>query len=118
MFGKKLFCYVIRSSASILAGATDNKIVNIANDYDFELKEIRTTGTNNLRATLKDTNGELFSNQSINLGLVGSGLNGYKIFDSVIIPANTQIECLFDNQTGGAISAAQEIQLWGYKIPR
>lgn len=116
---EKLFCYVIRSAASILAGATDSQTISIANDHDFILKEIRTSGTNNVRASLANANGEQWSNQSINMGFVGTGFNGLRLMDrDYVLPANTQIQALFDNQTGAGITAAQEIQLWGFKIPK
>ena len=116
---EKLFCYVIKSASTIGIGATDKQMISISNDHDFHLKEIRTSGTTNVRASLANANGEQWSNQSLNLGLVGSGFNGLRLMDrEMIIPANTQIETVFDNQTGAGITAAQEIQLWGFKIPR
>lgn len=116
---EKLFCYVIRSAATIGIGATDRQVISIANDHDFILKEIRTSGTSNVRASLANANGEQWSNQSMNMGFVGTGFNGLRLYDrDFVIPANTQIEALFDNQTGGGITAAQEIQLWGFKIPK
>lgn len=117
MNGKKLFCYVIRSSSTgIVSGSSDRQLITISNEHDFVLKEIRTTGTSNLLLSLAGLNGDQWSNQSFDAGLVGAGVNGVKFFDiEYVLPAGSQIEAVFDNQTGANITTTKEIQLWGYK---
>lgn len=112
---KQLFCYAFRNAGVLAAGASANNQIDIGNDADFEVKEIRTTGTNGMRVTLSESGGENYSNIAFNAGFVGTGQNALKLFDRWVIPANTTINALIDNQTGGGVTDF-EIQIWGYKI--
>lgn len=112
---KKLFIYACRVAGSLGAGSVSTQVINIANDSDFELKEIRTTGTNLVNFSISYATGENMSNISLNTGLIGAGQNALKLFDGVVIPKNSQLTVLIDNQSGGAVSN-YEVQLIGFKL--
>lgn len=110
---KKLFCYAARTG-NIPNGASETQNINFANDYDFELREIRTNGTSGVLISLSYATGENISNIAINTSFVGNGQNALKLFEPVLIPRNSQITVTWANSSGGAV--IQEIQFWGYKV--
>jgi|GEM_PF-3817084 len=112
---KKLFVYACRVAGSLGSTSTSTQTINIANDSDFELKEIRTSGVSGVMITISYATGENMSNISLSSGLIGAGQNALKLFDQLIIPKNSQLTVLVDNQSGSATSNF-EVQLIGFKL--
>jgi len=120
-----LFCYAIVPQ-TILTGVTANPNINIANDADFELLEIRASihqaasATGTLLMLLSTSSGDLFSNVAIDLYAIASAeqdsFSGYpiRLTEPVRIPANTVLNCQLTNNNSETIESVQ-VQLWGYK---
>jgi hypothetical protein len=132
------FCYAT-AITTLTTGQTLVPAINISNDSDFEVHEVRAqimlpaTGidavTSSVTMLASLANGELFSNVAINLLAFASqafvlaannsqNLSGYPIRLPVgmVIPANSQINHTLTNNTNGTVTV--QIQYWGCKIPR
>lgn len=128
------FCYAT-ASAALAAGATATPQINISNDCDFEIHEIRAvlkkakslTGSTLMQMSL--SSGELFSNvgvdltsfATISIGAVGEVIapnNGIpiKMGVPVRVPANSDISVQVTNNNAEALVDYQ-VQLWGIKRP-
>lgn len=131
------FCYAT-AITTLTTGQTLVPAININNDSDFEVHEIRgvvmlpatginaATGTVTMLASL--ASGELFSNVAINLlsfaqtvvSLAANNfpLTGYPIRlpGGMKIPANSQINHTLTNNTNGTVLV--QIQYWGCKVER
>lgn len=124
----QLFAYAI-TPQTIAAGVTVNPNINISNDADFELLEIRASihkaaaFTGNCLMQLSLTSGDLFSNVGIDLLALASvqqdSFSGYpiRLSEPVKIPANSVINCQITNNSGEELTSVQ-VQLWGYKRDR
>ena len=119
-----LFCYS-HTEQTIATTVTATPAINIANDADFELLEIRAainkaasfTGSVNL--LLSTSSGDLFSNVALNILSFASveqdSYSGYpiRLTEPVKIPANTVLNVQITNAGGEDVTV--QIQLWGYK---
>ena len=123
-----LFCYS-HTEQTIATTVTATPAINIANDADFELLEIRAainkaasfTGSVNL--LLSTSNGDLFSNVGVDLLSFASveqgSFSGYpiRLNEQIRIPANTVLNVALTNNNGETLVSVQ-VQLWGYKRDR
>jgi len=114
------FIYGVRVDSSLANGSQVTKTINIANDSDFECVEIRTTGTDKVFITLKDSSGNNYNGISFNASLIAKGNDSLKLFDNKLnLPANTSFDVIILNSSGGSISANEfEVQLIGKKVQR
>lgn len=112
---KTLLIVPFKISASLGAGVVAVVTQQLPNDGDFEIREVRTTGTSNIFITATVNNAIVTQLASWNAGLIGAGQNGLKLFDPWILARNSTIQMQYENLTGGAVSAF-ELQLIGYKI--
>lgn len=122
-----LFCYAITPQA-IATTVTVQPTINIANDCDFKILEIRASiekaasVTGNVLMQMRLASGEFFSNTGINIYSFASmeqdAFSGYPIRlpEPIIIPGNSVIEVSLTNNNGETVTV--QVQLWGYKIPR
>ena len=120
-----LFCYS-HTPIAPGAGATLTPAINISNDSDFELLEIRAaihkaaSFTGNVLMQLSLSSGDLFSNVGVDVLSFASveqdAFSGYpiRLSEPIRIPANSVINCQFTNNNGEALVSLQ-VQLWGYK---
>jgi len=123
----QVFCYSITPQA-IGVGATVNPQINLSNDSDFELIEIRATifkaaaFTGTTLLNLSVSSGELFSNVALEITSFASTMqnnySGYPIRMPVgtRIPANTTVNVQITNNNGETITT--QVQLWGYKVEK
>jgi hypothetical protein len=111
----QLFCYAIPSTV-FLANSTVIPQINFSSDADFELFEIRATqqAAGAILMQLSMSSGELFSNTPLDTLLFAGTSYPVRIPVNVRIPANTQVNVLIQNTTGGNITS--QIQLWGFKV--
>jgi hypothetical protein len=112
-------------------GLQANAQINISNDSDFQMYELRAiiygsaVMTGGLMLTMSLANGELFSNVAIDLNSFASQSNaaiinaGYpvRLPEGVVIPSNSVINLQFTNNSGAADVVVQ-VQLWGYKCEK
>ena len=119
-----LFCYS-HTEQLIATTLTATPAINIANDADFELLEIRAvinkaasfTGSVNL--LMSTSSGDLFSNVALNILSFASveqdNYSGYpiRLNEPVNIPANTVLNVQITNAGGEDVTV--QVQLWGYK---
>lgn len=125
------FCYSHTELVNLGNGLSATPLINISNDADFEVFEIRAiinsavAFTGGLFVSLSLAGGELFSNVAIDYksiavveGIVQIATGGYPIRlpRPTRIPANSQINVLVNNQTGQAVDF--QLQLWGYKVEK
>ena len=120
----QLFCYS-HTPQAIATTVTSTPAINISNDSDFELVEIRASiikaaafdGTLLMQVSL--SSGELFSNVGVDLLSFGSAqqdsFSGYPIRfpEGIRIPANSVLSVQLTNNNGATITV--QVQLWGYK---
>lgn len=124
------FCYAITAQA-LAAATTIQPVINISNDCDFQLMEIRAvihkaaafSGT--VIMQMRQSGGDVFSNVGIDmlefsttiLATATPKSNGYPIRLPlpIVIPANTEIEVQITNNNGEALTSIQ-VQLWGIKV--
>lgn len=105
--------------------------INISNDSDFEVFELRglinspAALTGGVLVQLSLASGELFSNVAIDFksiatidGIANNPINGYPIRFPVNtrIPANSVINVNINNQSGQTIDI--QVQLIGYKVDK
>ncbi len=121
-----LFCYSHTPELALAAAGAVSPVINISNDADFELLEIRASihkaasFTGNVMLLLSTSSGDLFSNVAIDLLSFASveqdSFSGYpkRLPAPVRIPANTVLNVQITNNNGEALVSTQ-IQLWGYK---
>jgi hypothetical protein len=134
-----LFTYAT-AITTLTTGQTLVPAININNDSDFEVYEVRAvvmlpatginaaTGTITMLAAL--SSGELFSNVALNIlsfaqNVVSLAANNFPIqgypiripiAEGMQIPANSQINHTLTNNTNGTILV--QIQYWGRKIEK
>ncbi len=120
-----LFCYAITPQV-IAAAGTVTPSIDIANDSNFELLEIRAvlhkaaSFTGNVLLLMQTSSGDLFSNVGIDLCAFASteqdSFSGYpiRLSEPIKIPANTKLSLQITNNGGEEITNCQ-VQLWGYK---
>lgn len=119
-----LFCYS-HTEETIATGVSVTPAINIANDADFELLEIRAainkaeSFTGSISLLLSTSSGDLFSNVALNILSFASveqdNYSGYpiRLTVPVNIPANTVLNVQLTNNGGEDVTV--QIQLWGYK---
>lgn len=109
-----LFCYAIPSTVFV-ANSTVSPQINIANDCDFELIEIRATqqAAGAILMQISLASGELFSNVPIDTALFAGTSYPIRLPYPVLIPANSQLNLQIQNTTGGNLTS--QIELWGVK---
>lgn len=110
-----LFCYAIPATNVGALGVVAPQI-NISNDSDFMLTEIRASrqAVGAILVQLSLASGELFSNVPLDTRLFAEDSYPVRLPEPVRIPANSQINVQLQNTTGGALNS--QIQLWGYKV--
>jgi len=111
---EQLFCFVstMPRGTSLLSGASFN-MPDINFDTDFELSEIRTTGTQDFALSFS-LNNQKFSNAAINPALISSGANALKLFNiNPLFRRGDQLKLAITNNTAGTTSTSFEVQLWG-----
>jgi hypothetical protein len=109
------FCYSHTEVSNLANTTTSNQLINISNDSDFEVFEIRAiinapaVFTGGLFVQLSLASGELFSNVAIDYksvatidGTATAVIQGYPIRlpENTRIPANSQVNVVINNQTG------------------
>ena len=125
------FCYATVAQA-LAAAATIQPVINIANDCDFQLIEIRgiihkaAAFSGTVLLQLRQTGGDVFSNVAIDmlefsttiLATATPKSNGYpvRLPLPIIIPANTEVTVSMTNNNGEELTSIQ-LQLWGIKVP-
>lgn len=103
--------------ASLIDGSSTTTTITLGSDADFELHEIRTTGTNNVRVQIKETSGNQWSNSPFNANVIGTGINGFRLAVPFVISKATQLDVTITNNSGSTIGANNfEVDLIGYKI--
>jgi len=131
------FCYAT-AITTLTTGQTLVPAININNDSDFEVHELRAvvmlpvtginaaTGTITMLASL--ASGELFSNVAINIlsfatQVMSLAANAFpsigypiRLPGGMRIPANSQINHTLTNNTNGTVLV--QIQYWGSKVQR
>lgn len=120
-----LFCY----SHTPVAPTTLQTLtpdINISNDSDFEVLEIRgaihkaASFTGNVLLQLSLSSGDLFSNVAIDMLSFASveqdAFSGYpiRLAEPIRIPANSRINVQLTNNNTETLVSVQ-VQLWGYK---
>jgi len=122
-----VFCYAI-TPQTIATTVTVQPTINIANDCDFRILEIRAviekaaSVSGNVLMQMRLSSGEFFSNTGIDIYSFASmeqdAFSGYPIRlpEPVTIPANSVIEVSLTNNNGETVTV--QVQLWGYKVPR
>ena len=126
-----LFCYSHVELVNMANNTIQTPQINISNDSDFMLFEIRAifnkaaVTTGGLFVQLSLAGGELFSNVALDVktfsvgeGVATFALNGYPIRlpEGVRIPANSTINVQVNNLTDNAVDF--QLQLWGYKVEK
>lgn len=120
------FCYATAQITAMGTGTTQTPAINISNDSDFEVFELRAViyklaaRTGSVLMTMSLASGELFSNVAIDLFAVAAqniqSESGYPVRFPFFtrIPANSQINVQLTNNTGANIDV--QVQLWGKKV--
>lgn len=113
----RFFCYAVRGTA-LGANASEVLTLTINNQYDFIVDDIRVPNTNGLRVSIKNTNGDDYTNIPLNCALIAAASDNYwKIQGGGYrFKANTQLQITFDNQSGGGLTIPTEIQFNGRLI--
>ena len=112
-----LFCYAIPSTL-FLANAIAQPQINISNDADFLITEIRASqqAAGAILMQLSTANGEIFSNTPLDTLLFAGTSYPVRLPSPVRVPANTQLNVQVTNTTGGNLTS--QIQFWGYKVEK
>ena len=112
-----LFCYAIPATV-FLANATVTPQINMSNDSDFDLVEIRATqqAAGAILMQLSTASGELFSNVPLDTLQFAGTSYPVRLPFPVRFPANSQVNVQIQNTTGGNLTS--QIQFWGYKVPK
>jgi len=120
------FTYATVEQVAIANGATVTPQINISNDSDFEVFEIRaslyklTAPIGSVMLQMSLASGELFSNVAIDLFSFAStnvtNYSGYpvRLPFNTRIPANSQINVQITNNSGAPVNV--QVQLWGKKV--
>ncbi len=121
-----LFCYAT-TVQTIAAGATAIPSVNLSNDADFIVTEIRGTIykvaalTGDVLMSIQLGSGELFSNVGVDVcsfaTFIGAGFtqSNYPIrIAEVRVPANSELNVSLTNNNAETLDV--QIQFWGYKV--
>lgn len=121
-----VFCYATALQVALATTTTVTPAINISNDSDFEVFELRAViyklaaRTGSVLMTMSLSSGELFSNVAIDLFSFATqniqSESGYPIrFPFLMrIPANSQINVQLTNNTGANVDV--QVQLWGRKV--
>lgn len=111
----RLFCYATEI-INLGAGLTVIPAININNESDFLLVEVRATqqAAGAILTQFSMASGELFSNTPLDTALFSGTAYPVRLPEPVVLPANAQINVQLTNTTGGALST--QIQFWGYRI--
>lgn len=121
-----VFCYATSLQTAISTGTTVTPAINISNDSDFEVFEIRASiyklavQTGAVLLSMSLASGELFQNVALDMFAFASenvgSLAGYPIRlpVSMRIPANSQINVQITNNSGANVDV--QVQLWGRKV--
>jgi type V secretory pathway adhesin AidA len=120
------FCYATALNVGLTDGSTITPSINISNDADFEVFELRAViyklaaRTGSVLMSMSLASGELFSNVAVDLFAIAAqniqNESGYPVRFPFYtrIPANSQINVQLTNNTGAAINI--QVQLWGKKV--
>jgi hypothetical protein len=120
------FCYATAQITAMVTGTTQTPAINISNDSDFEVFELRAViyklaaRTGSVLMTISLASGELFSNVAIDLLAFATqniqNESGYPIRLPFMtrIPANSQLNVQLTNNTGANVDV--QVQLWGKKV--
>jgi hypothetical protein len=126
-----LFTYSHAEIAGMANNTIQNPQINISNDSDFEVFEMRAiinapaALTGGLLLLLSLASGELFSNVALDAksfatidGIANNPISGYPVRYplNTRIPANSVINVQVNNQTGQTVDF--QIQLIGYKVEK
>jgi len=125
-----LFCYSHAFINNMANNTIQTPVVNISNDADFEVFEIRavfnkaavTTGP--ILVAISLASGELFTNAAIDAKSFAAGEAGANVYAGypirlpvgTRIPANSTINIQVNNQTDNVIDF--QVQFWGYKVEK
>lgn len=124
---KRLFVYTTTVQTVASAGGTANPTINLSNDYDFELFQIRgslimdTAPDGEILAQLQVSNGDLWSNAPIDLLAVASSQQAnfsgipVELPTPMIIEKNSKIVVNLTNNDS-ATDVKVQVQLWGFKL--
>ena len=117
LINPQFFTYAIPVTA-VGAGLTVTPQINIGNDADFVILEIRSSqqaaGAILMQMSVADQ--VLFSNAFLDTLLFSGPNYPVRFVDPIRIPANSQINVTLQNTTGGGLN--HQIQLWGYKVDK
>lgn len=110
----RFFCYAVRGTA-LVNGASEVLSITINNQYDFVLDDIRVPNVNGLRFSIKNANGDDYTNTPLNCSLIAASSDNYwKIQGGGYrFRANTQLQITFENASGGNLTVPTEVQLVG-----
>lgn len=112
----QLFTYATPVTTVNANSSTQAQIV-LANDSDFVVTEIRCTkqsANNSITMQIKQAGGDLFSNVALDTNQFAGDNYPVRLLTPVRIAANTQLDFMFTNTTGGNLTT--QVQLWGYKV--
>lgn len=123
-----LFCYAT-TVQTLAANATLTPSINVSNDADFIITEIRATIykvaalTGNVLMSVQLGSGELFSNVGIDVcsfaAFIGAGFtqSNYPVrVPNVRVPANSELNVQLTNNNAETLDV--QIQFWGVKIDK
>ena len=120
------FCYAIQLQLAVGNGVTVNPAINISNDADFEVFEMRAViykaaaPTGSVLMSMSLASGELFQSNAIDLFALATqniqNYSGYPLRMPFLstIPKSSQINVQLTNNSGADINV--QVQLWGRKI--
>lgn len=112
-----LFCYATPQQ-TVAAGTTVTPEINIGNDADFMLHEIRATkqAIGAILIQLQISDGQLLSNVPVDSRLFAEDDFPVRFPEPIRIPANTNVGVSINNTTAGGL--AFQLQLWGIKVDK
>lgn len=124
-----LFCYAT-TVQTIAAAASSTPAINVSNDADFLITEVRAVVykvaavTGDLLMLVSLASGELFSNVGVDVfsfasvvGAANSQGQTYPIkVPDVRLPANSEINVQLTNNNAESVDV--QIQFWGVKVPK
>jgi len=120
------FCYAIQQITAMGTGTTQTPAINISNDADFEVFELRATiyklaaPTGPVLLSMSLASGELFQSVAIDLFSFATqniqNYSGYPIRLPFFtkIPKSSQLNVQVTNNSGANIDV--QVQLWGRKV--
>lgn len=120
------FCYAIQQIVALGNTLTQTPAINISNDADFEVFEIRATiyklaaPTGAVLLSMSLASGELFQSVAIDMfSFATQNIQNYSGYPIRIpfytkIPKSSQINVQITNNSGAAVDV--QVQLWGRKV--